>query len=180
MKCSGYWLFPLTKMQASSLIMVLIRATNSFLHFRSLFTLPLLSKMLDSPNWKCFNKQKTDAFEEADDGLADLSSERISIWIVREWCVHWWRTKSQRQWKSSFLSFFLFFCHVCCCGINTLVLLLLNFCTQIHQTLLFSMSFLFSWGGGGVRFCNFAMNLKVVSSKIEIPSHITPEDKILY
>ena len=53
-----------------------------------------------------------------------------------------------------------------CCQISTLVHFLVIFCIQICQTLLFSICHLF------FHVTSFAMNLKGVSSKTEIPSQI--------
>ena len=76
------------EMRASSSIMAFTHATNSSLHFLLFFTLPLLLKMLDFPDWKCFAHQKAVVLEGADDGLADRSSDRISVAV----CLRMMRT----------------------------------------------------------------------------------------
>ena len=75
-------------------------------------------------------------------------------------------------WKSQGFHLFVRQClcymaHKKCCEINTLVLLLVNFCIQIRQTLLFSMmSFVLLC----VKFCN---KFKGGIIQIEIPSYVS-------
>ena len=99
MKWSGRWLFSPTTCERfhrawTSHVQPTLRCTCCYF-----FTLPLLSKMLDFPDWNCFTHRKTVAIEGAGDGLADRSWVIIYVADCPRmiWSVHWRRTECRRR-----------------------------------------------------------------------------------
>ena len=153
------------EMQLPSLIMVFTCAAS--LLFLLFFTVPILLKMLDFPDWKYFAHWKTVAFEGADDRIA--SQREFLLRTVRKWHVPWCRTESTVVERVRFPSFFFRQCllHGSQKMLwNKLPCSFLCVCAFLH-TNTSDCSFWLCH----LLFCasSFAMNLRGVLSKIEIP-----------